>query len=91
LNLLLGGVPSDTIHLGKECTAVSPGDHRATAAFADGSSIRARVLVGSDGIESKVRTLLSDDELKFAELVVLRGIAPASKLPTGVANDRITM
>jgi salicylate hydroxylase len=88
---MLAGVAPENLHLGKECVDVFQEADRGVAVFSDGTCVSARVLVGADGIRSKTRHLVSDDEMVFAGLVVLRGMAPAANLPANVQNDRITM
>ena len=87
--MLIDGVASGNIHLGMDCTAVINGANRSVVTFADGSGIRAKLVIGADGIKSVVRGLISDDEPIFENVVVFRGIAPAAALPHGLPNDRL--
>ena len=64
--ILLGSLPRETIQWGKKLTGVAAlGDGRHALAFADGSTVRAELLVGADGAWSKVRQLLSDAEPEY--------------------------
>src|SRR6202044_1140781 len=59
-------LPRETISWGKKRTGVAAlGDGRQALAFADGSTVRAELLVGADGAWSKVRQLLSDAEPEY--------------------------
>src|SRR3984885_11524902 len=64
--MILGSLPRETIQWGKKLTGVAAlGDGRHALAFADGSTVRAELLVGADGAWSKVRQLLSDAEPEY--------------------------
>ena len=86
---LRGGVPDAALHLGREARSVDDrGDH-VEIAFTDGSTVRARAVVGADGIRSLVRrTVISEDEPVFAGMVNCRSVVPAEVLGD-LPNDRI--
>ena len=91
-SLLVGAVPADRIHLGRGAVSVTndaDGEH-ATVAFADGTRVAARLVIGADGLRSIVRKALVDDVPVFNGLVSLRGLAPSSAMPAGTATDRLT-
>ncbi|WP_375424807.1 FAD-dependent monooxygenase [uncultured Friedmanniella sp.] len=88
---LLAALPPETIHLGVTTEAVRTDDDGAVAAFADGQSVRARLIVGADGIRSVTRKLISDDETVFAHLVVIRSMVSAESLPAELSNDTVRM
>ncbi|WP_375389048.1 FAD-dependent monooxygenase [uncultured Amnibacterium sp.] len=88
---LLGALPPDAVHLGLTTERVETDDDGATAFFEDGSQVHARLLIGADGIRSVTRRLISDDEMLFAHLVVIRSTVPASALPDGLSNDTIRL
>ncbi len=59
--ILLDALPADTVQWGKKLAGVAVlGDGLHELAFADGSTVRTKLLVGADGAWSKVRPLLSD-------------------------------
>ncbi len=62
LKILARPVPETAIHLGKRCTGVTATENLAVAHFADGSEIEADIIVGADGIRSKVRESLYGEE-----------------------------
>ena len=59
--------------------------------FENGQAVRARLVIGADGLKSVVRACLDSTGMTFAGMVTHRTIAPASLLPEGMANDRIRM
>src|SRR5579863_7450773 len=60
--MLLRQIPAARIHLSKRLRSVVDRGTHAEAVFEDGTTVRARVLVGADGIRSVVRRLFSDVE-----------------------------
>ena len=66
-----------TIHPGKELVDVRQDARSATAVFADGTTATGEVLVGADGIRSRVRRVLGDDSPPLASnYVIYRGTFP---------------
>jgi 2-polyprenyl-6-methoxyphenol hydroxylase-like FAD-dependent oxidoreductase len=65
------------IHNGKKLTRVDEGTDGVTAHFADGSSARADVLIGADGVHSSVRSLIDADApgARYLGLLGFEGIA----------------
>jgi len=55
---LASAVPATIVHLGKKLTGLDQGDDGVTLKFADGSSARADLAVGADGVHSLVRGLM---------------------------------
>lgn len=68
------GIP---IHHGKQLTSASTTRHGVRAAFSDGSAVETDLLVGADGIRSRVRRVLDPlaPEPERANLLVLYGVA----------------
>ena len=87
--LLLEGVDQQHIHLGMESVEAFEDGDRGVVRFADGRQVRARVVIGADGIKSMVRKFIHNDELIFSKLVVLRGLAPSTAMPEDMPNDRL--
>lgn len=69
-------LPTTRLLVGKQVVeAIDDGD-RAVAVCADGTRYSADLLVGADGLHSKVRQLLSQDELVPAKHIAYRGTMP---------------
>ena len=81
LAALADALPPDRVHLGHQLTGlVDRGDH-VQAAFANGASAEAEVLVGADGIHSVVREkLFGVQEPHFTGCVAYRGLIPTDRV-----------
>ena len=88
---LISKLPPERLHLGHRLARIETGAGNAEAIFDKGRAIRARLIVGADGLRSIVRTYLDATPMTFLNLVVNRTIAPASLLPAGMPNDRIRL
>jgi salicylate hydroxylase len=77
LDVLAGALPAGLVTLGKRCTGVRPDADLAVARFADGSEVEADVIVGADGIHSRVRaSLFGPDAPRFTGKVCYRSVIP---------------
>jgi salicylate hydroxylase len=78
LDVLADALPAGTVTLGKRCTQVRTDGEVAAARFADGSEIEADVIVGADGIHSRVRaSLFGPDDPRFTGKICYRSVVPA--------------
>jgi salicylate hydroxylase len=77
LDVLAEALPAGIVTLGKRCTEVRPDGDVAVARFADGSEIEADVIVGADGIHSRVRaSLFGPDAPRFTGKICYRSVVP---------------
>lgn len=90
--LLLKRVPAENIALGTVFTKVIDHETHAELHFADGNVVRAGLVIGADGIRSRVREFVSPGLSPiYAGLVVCRGVVDVDELPEGLTNDRMRM
>lgn len=81
LRLLAKLVPEEIVHLGKRCIAIEQRPDTSAARFADGSTIEADLVIGSDGIRSMVReSLFGRDAPRFTGMECWRATLPVEKL-----------
>lgn len=73
-------VGPDRLRLGRRVRRVEPDDGCVTLVFDDGTTHRADVVVGADGIHSVVRDALVRDDPVFSGLGVFRGLVPVDRL-----------
>jgi salicylate hydroxylase len=90
LNALVAGVrraAPEAIHLNRKCTGFAEQGGRVTLHFEDGGSAGGDVLIGADGVHSKIRAQLwGADAPHFTGCVAWRGIVPMEKLPAHLAR-----
>lgn len=73
--ILLGALPSNTVHLGAKCTGFEEDERGVTARFTNGSTHRAELLVGADGIHSVIRQqLFPEVRLRYSGYTTWRGV-----------------
>lgn len=86
LAALAARVPQDRHHLGRGVAGVELADHGAEVLFADGSRQGFDLVIGADGIHSRVRdSLWGADTPKFTGLVSYRAVIPRDQ--AGDAQD----
>ncbi|HEU5094233.1 MAG TPA: FAD-dependent monooxygenase [Reyranella sp.] len=79
--LLAEALPTERLHLGHKLVDLAQKGERVTARFENGASVEADLLVGADGIHSRVRTLLFGPEKpRFTGCVAWRGLVPAERI-----------
>jgi salicylate hydroxylase len=90
--LLAGAFGRNEIKLGRRLVGVEQDQRGVTAHFEDGTSERGDLLIGADGIHSKVRErLFGEEKPRFSGQIAYRGLAPAERvahlgLPLDVTN-----
>jgi salicylate hydroxylase len=92
LGVLADALSTADIRLGLRCVGVETRARSAAARFADGSEIEADIVVGADGIHSKVReSLFGADAPRFTGCICFRGMAPADAVPRDINTADVTL
>ena len=74
---------ADAIHTGARCVGFVQDGAGVTLELEDGRRIAGDVLVGSDGVHSRLRSQMFDDtRSSFLGIIAWRGLAPMSALPS---------
>jgi salicylate hydroxylase len=82
LQSLLRSLPPDAVRAGSRVVALEETDHDVAVELESGEEIRGDLLIGADGLHSRVRTLLfGEQEARFTGTVVWRGLMPRAKVP----------
>jgi salicylate hydroxylase len=81
-------LPNITLETNKTVTEVWSATESAGVRCADGGEYHCELLIGADGLNSRVRTLLDDSEPRNSGYVAYRGTLPMSEVKAEVsAND----
>ena len=81
INALAEQFPVEHIQFGKRIETLSQGDAGVTVRFSDGSEATFDVVVGADGIHSRVRTALFGEESpRFTGVVSFRSVVPTERV-----------
>jgi salicylate hydroxylase len=88
---LVKQIPPDRLHLNHKLIQIDSGPGDAEATFENGRHVRAKLIIGADGLKSQIRHLFDETPLHFDHMVTHRTIAPASVLPETMPNDRLRM
>lgn len=81
---LASAVPAETIHLGKKLEGFDQGDAGVTLKFTDGSTAKADLMVGADGVHSLVRSMIiGPDKPLHKGRIAYRAAFSASHLKGG--------
>ena len=81
LTILVNAVPAERIHHGHRCTGFTDHGDRVEVRFENGSTVAADVLIGADGIHSKIRhQLLGPERPRFTGCIAYRGLVPAERV-----------
>lgn len=84
---LLARVPDERVHFGRRLLRLAEDRNGVTLHFEDGSTHRADLVVGADGVRSVVREVLDPDGPRFSGLGVYQGLLPMERLPRALARD----
>jgi salicylate hydroxylase len=91
-SLLLKALPSDCLEVGRRCVDLKQIGEHVEIHFAEGASARADIVVGADGIHSKVREIfLGKEAPRFTGNVAFRGLVPIEHLAHLGLNRTCTM
>jgi salicylate hydroxylase len=94
LQVLLDACRADkriTLEAGRHVEVVEDLGDRARARCAGGEIHETNLLIGADGLHSKVRQLISDDRPICAEYVAYRGTIPIDQMSTHAGLDNVVM
>lgn len=79
--LMVGALDPEHLHFGKQLEQVDDTGDNVVMRFADGSSDHADIVIGADGVNSRIReTLLGPEAPIYSGWVAHRAIIPAEKL-----------
>lgn len=80
-NLLAAALPPERVHVGHRLVDLEQNDERAIARFDNGATVEADLLVGADGIHSRVRhVVFGPEKPRFTGCVAWRGLVPAERI-----------
>jgi salicylate hydroxylase len=72
----------DAIALGTQCTGFEQNAEGVVLKLADGNEVRGDVLIGADGVHSRIRgQLFGADQPTFSGMLAWRGVIPMERLP----------
>jgi salicylate hydroxylase len=90
LDLLAAAVraeKADAIHLNARVTTATQTKDRVQLTLEDGRVIEGDLLIGADGVHSKIRqTLFGADRPQFTGIIAWRGVIPMEKLPNNIGR-----
>ncbi|MEN0111223.1 MAG: FAD-dependent monooxygenase [Planctomycetota bacterium] len=89
IDALRAELPDEACVLGRQVTAVSQDDHRATLRFSDGAEASADGVIGADGIHSRIASAIGQPPpIRRHGYLIYRGSAPLPDgWPPGLATE----
>ena len=88
LGMLQRVVPDSAINLGARCVSVSTAGTSAAITLENGNQIEADVVIGADGIRSRIRAALWEDENPvFTGQIAWRALLKGKELPTDILGS----
>lgn len=80
-NLLAAALPAERLHVGHKLVDLAQKGERVAAQFDNGATVETDLLVGADGIHSRVRhVLFGPEKPRFTGCVAWRGLVPAERV-----------
>ncbi|OAT67009.1 hypothetical protein AWB85_15470 [Mycobacteroides immunogenum] len=86
--LMVGHVPSSRFRMNHRLESISERDKYVELRFSNGVATRAGLVIGADGIHSRIRRMFSTDKKRYCGSVIFRSVSPAASLVT-LPNDRL--
>src|SRR5581483_3084164 len=78
----------DAIHLSRKCIRIEPRGDEVEIQFEDGEPAVAPIVIGADGVQSRVRfSVFGADRPEFTGIVCWRGLIPRDRVPSGIKMD----
>jgi salicylate hydroxylase len=89
--LMVDRVSNSRVNLGETCTECINTKDGAVARFASGREVEADVVIGADGIHSKVREILfGSDKPRYTGQIGWRGMIPIEEAPEFFGPDKVS-
>lgn len=86
--VLADALPPDALHLGRSCVGATEHTDRVRVDFADGTTVDADLLIGADGIHSRLQGKVTPPAEPVSEgIMAYRGLIPAERVD-GIADMR---
>jgi salicylate hydroxylase len=77
----------NAIHLGRKCIGVTQTADDVEIHFESGYPVRARLVIGTDGVQSAVRaSLFGAAKPEFCGITAWRGVVPMEKVPSSISR-----
>jgi salicylate hydroxylase len=81
----------DAVKLGRKCVSLAQAADAVELRFEQGEPVRAKIVIGADGVHSVVReNLFGADKPKFCGISAWRGIVPVERVPSGIFSNIAT-
>ena len=79
-------IKPDAIKLNRKCVSLSQTEDMVEVRFENGAMARAPIVIGADGVHSKIREILfGADRPEFTGVVAWRGLIPAARVPASIS------
>ena len=76
------------IHLSRKCIGLSQNADHVELHFASGDPVKAKIVVGADGVHSIVReSLFGADRPEFCGIIAWRGVLPMERVPASISRS----